>query len=221
MSGLSLAIRTSRWQAKRLHAYRFDQFTKRSAELRIAIMQQIAAASQASPLLHSHVSCLLLHPFPIQVRRESCQAHPATLQVDAERTCAKLQVTLIRVRNSNPRLEEAAGKREYVGGYASVSDPVPLLHGVRARVGAFRQTMSCMKTAGAAYCTSRIKGYFLSVNSNQLPYPIKGDRHRPVHKRLRSSDVSREETRNFPCSAPRSHQGTCAPPRRKKVTSPA
>jgi hypothetical protein len=40
--------------------------------------------------------------------------------------------------------EEPAGllierkKREYVGGYGSVSIPVPLLHGVRARVGGFR-----------------------------------------------------------------------------------
>ena len=81
---MRVQIRTPRWQAKRLHASRFDHFTKRSAELRIAVMQRIAAASQSSPLLHGHVSCRLLHPFLIRVRRESCQAHPATLQVDEE-----------------------------------------------------------------------------------------------------------------------------------------
>src|SRR5262249_2367223 len=47
-------------------------------------MQQIAAASQASPLLHGHVSCLLLHPLLVRVRRESCQAHSACLQVNEE-----------------------------------------------------------------------------------------------------------------------------------------
>src|SRR5260370_26816281 len=52
--------------------------------LRISVMQQIAASSQASPLLHSHVSRLLLHPLLIRVRRESCQFHLATLQVDEE-----------------------------------------------------------------------------------------------------------------------------------------
>jgi len=44
----------------------------------------MAAASQASPLLHSHVSRLLLHPLLIRVRRESSQAYPASLQVDEE-----------------------------------------------------------------------------------------------------------------------------------------
>src|SRR5215468_1737005 len=48
-------------------------------------MQQIAVASQASPLLHSHVSCLLLHPLLIRVRRESCQIHSASLQVNEEK----------------------------------------------------------------------------------------------------------------------------------------
>lgn len=38
-------------------------------------MQQVAAASQASPLLH---------PLLIRVRRESCQIHLASLQVDRE-----------------------------------------------------------------------------------------------------------------------------------------
>ena len=47
-------------------------------------MQQIAATSQASPLLHGHVATLLLHPLLIWVRRESCQIHPASLQVDEE-----------------------------------------------------------------------------------------------------------------------------------------
>ena len=47
-------------------------------------MQQIAAASQASPLLHRHVARLLLHPLLIRVRRESGQFHLATLQVDEE-----------------------------------------------------------------------------------------------------------------------------------------
>ena len=35
-------------------------------------------------LLHGHVSRLLLHPPLIRVRRESCQVHPASLQVDEE-----------------------------------------------------------------------------------------------------------------------------------------
>ena len=52
-------------------------------------MQQIAAASQASPLLHGHVSRLLLHPPLIRVRRESCQVHPASLQVDEDGWDAK------------------------------------------------------------------------------------------------------------------------------------
>src|SRR5215472_5210251 len=55
-------IRASCWQSKRLHAFRFDQFSKGFAELHISVMQQIAAASQASPLLHGQVSRLLLHP---------------------------------------------------------------------------------------------------------------------------------------------------------------
>ena len=67
-----------------MHAARLDQFTKGFAELRISVMQRIAAASQASPLLHSHVSRLLLHPPLVRVRRESCQVHPASLQVDEE-----------------------------------------------------------------------------------------------------------------------------------------
>src|SRR5258707_969221 len=41
---------------KRIHVSRPDQFSKGLAELRISVMQQIAAASQASPLLHRHVS---------------------------------------------------------------------------------------------------------------------------------------------------------------------
>jgi hypothetical protein len=39
----------------------------------------------SSKLLHRHVSRLLLHPILIRVRRESCQAHPASLQVDEEK----------------------------------------------------------------------------------------------------------------------------------------
>jgi hypothetical protein len=31
-------------------------------ELRIPVMQQVAAASQKSPLLHGCISCLLFHP---------------------------------------------------------------------------------------------------------------------------------------------------------------
>jgi hypothetical protein len=77
-------IRASCWQSKRMHASRLDQFSKGLAEFRVSVMQQIAAASQASPLLHSHVSRLLLHPLLIRVRRESCQMHPACLQVDEE-----------------------------------------------------------------------------------------------------------------------------------------
>src|SRR6266480_2033682 len=46
--------------------------------------KQIAAAPQASPLLHRHVSPLLLHPLLIRVQRESCQFHLASLQVDEE-----------------------------------------------------------------------------------------------------------------------------------------
>src|SRR5258708_5244910 len=59
-------------------------FSKGLAELRISVVQQIAAASQASPLLRRHVSRLLLHPLLIRVRRESCQIHPTSLQVDEE-----------------------------------------------------------------------------------------------------------------------------------------
>src|SRR5580700_7796675 len=77
-------IRAPCWQSKRLHASRPDQFSKRFAELRVTVMQQIATASQASPLLHRHVARLLLHPLLIRVRRESCQSHLATLQVDEE-----------------------------------------------------------------------------------------------------------------------------------------
>src|SRR5882724_3250899 len=77
-------IRASCWQSKRIHTSRLDQFSKGWAELRISVVQQIAAAPQASPLLHSYVSRLLLHPLLIRVRRESCQIHPASLQVDQE-----------------------------------------------------------------------------------------------------------------------------------------
>src|SRR5258706_6952671 len=77
-------IRAPCWQSKRIHASRLDQFSKGLAELRISVVQQIAAASQASPLLHNQVSPLLLHPLLIRVRRESCQIHPASLQVDEE-----------------------------------------------------------------------------------------------------------------------------------------
>src|SRR5882762_9168477 len=72
------------WQSKRIHTSRLDQFSKGLVELRISVVQQIAAAPQASPLLHSHVSRLLLHPLLIRVRREFCQCHLATLQVDEE-----------------------------------------------------------------------------------------------------------------------------------------
>ena len=77
-------IRASCWQSKWIHTSRLDPFSKAWAELRISVVQQIAAAPQASPLLHSHVSRLLLHPLLIRVRRESCQLHLATLQVDEE-----------------------------------------------------------------------------------------------------------------------------------------
>src|SRR6267154_6429146 len=77
-------IWASCWQSKRFHTSRLDQFSKGWAELRISVVQQIAAAPQASPLLHSHVSPLLLHPLLIRVRRESCQFHLASLQVDEE-----------------------------------------------------------------------------------------------------------------------------------------
>src|SRR6266699_4088292 len=77
-------IRASCWQSKRIHTSRLDQFSKGWAELPISVVQQIAAAPQASPLLHSHVSHLLLHPLLIRVRRESCQCHLATLQVNEE-----------------------------------------------------------------------------------------------------------------------------------------
>src|SRR5215469_18696751 len=63
-------------------------------------MQQIAAASQASPLLHGHVSCLLLHPPLIRVRRESCQVHPASLQVDEEQHVVGQQPRALSVRTS-------------------------------------------------------------------------------------------------------------------------
>src|SRR5215471_19106218 len=82
---MRVQIRASCWQAKRSHASRFDQFTKGFAELRISVMQQIAAASQVSPLLHGHVSRLLLHPILVRVRRESCQIHSASLQVNEEK----------------------------------------------------------------------------------------------------------------------------------------
>src|SRR5258706_6103820 len=59
-------IRASCWQSKRIHVSRLDQFSKGLAELCISVMQQIAAASQASPLLHCHVSRLLLHPLLIR-----------------------------------------------------------------------------------------------------------------------------------------------------------
>src|SRR2546429_7321215 len=47
-------------------------------------MKKIATASQAPALLHRPVSRLLLHPLLIRVRRESCQIHPPSLQVDEE-----------------------------------------------------------------------------------------------------------------------------------------
>jgi len=77
-------IRASCWQSKWIHTSRLDQFSKGWAELRISVVQQIAAAPQASPLLHRDVSRLLLHPLLIRVRRESCQIHAASLQVDEE-----------------------------------------------------------------------------------------------------------------------------------------
>src|SRR5467141_1365621 len=77
-------IRASCWQSKWIHTSRLDQFSKGWAELRISVVPQIAAAPQASPLPHSYVSRLLLHPLLIRVRRESCQCHLATLQVDEE-----------------------------------------------------------------------------------------------------------------------------------------
>jgi len=81
---IRVQIRAPCWQSKRIHSSRPDQFPKRFAELRVTVVQQIAAAPQASPLLHSHVSRLLLHPLLIRVRRESCQPHLATLLVDEE-----------------------------------------------------------------------------------------------------------------------------------------
>src|SRR5436853_7923533 len=48
-------------------------------------MQQIAAALQASPLLHGQVSSLLLQPIVVRVWRESYQAHSASLQVNEEK----------------------------------------------------------------------------------------------------------------------------------------
>src|SRR6516164_5655513 len=83
-----------------IHVSRFDHFTKGLAELRISVMQQIAAASQASPLLHSHVSCLLLHPLLIRVRRESYQAHSASLQVNEEKHIVCQQPRALSVRTS-------------------------------------------------------------------------------------------------------------------------
>ena len=77
-----IQVRAPRWQANRFDTSRFDQFTKRGTELRIPVMQQVAAASQKSPLLHGCISCLLFHPLLARVGRHSCQAHPPTLQVN-------------------------------------------------------------------------------------------------------------------------------------------
>src|SRR5499425_3491926 len=64
---IRVQIRASCWQSKRMHASRLDQFSKGFAELRISVMQQIAAASQASPLLHSHVSISIPGTIPFKL----------------------------------------------------------------------------------------------------------------------------------------------------------
>src|SRR5258708_33380742 len=77
-------IRAPCWQSKRIHTSRLDQFSKGLAELRISVMQQIAPASQASPLLHCHVSRLLLHPLLIRVRPAPCPSHLPSPRTDEE-----------------------------------------------------------------------------------------------------------------------------------------
>src|SRR5215469_18821111 len=47
--------------------------------------------SQASPLLHRQVSSLLLHPILVRVRRESHQAHSASLRVNEEKHIVRQQ----------------------------------------------------------------------------------------------------------------------------------
>ncbi len=57
---IRVQIRARCWQSKRIHTSRPDQFSKRFAELRVTAMQQIAAASQASPAIRSRVEPLRL-----------------------------------------------------------------------------------------------------------------------------------------------------------------
>ena len=57
---IRVQIRARCWQSKRIHTSRPDQFSKRFAELRVTAMQQIAAASQASPAIPSRVEPLRL-----------------------------------------------------------------------------------------------------------------------------------------------------------------
>ena len=66
-----IQVRAPRWQANRFDTSRFHQFTKCPTELRIPVMQQVAAASQKSPLLHGCISCLLFHPLLARVGRHS------------------------------------------------------------------------------------------------------------------------------------------------------
>jgi len=81
-------------------------------------MQQIAAASQASPLLHGQVSSLLLHPILVWVRRESHQAHSASLQVNEEK----------HIVGQQP-LERQDFRREEVHPHQNVRSTVPVTQG--------------------------------------------------------------------------------------------
>jgi DNA-directed RNA polymerase specialized sigma24 family protein len=60
-------------------------------ELRIAVMQQVSAVSQESPFLQGCISCLLLHPLMVWIRRHPSQSYPPTLQVNEKQDIVRDQ----------------------------------------------------------------------------------------------------------------------------------
>src|SRR5215475_9160080 len=107
--GKRVQVRTACRQLQGLDLAGFDHLAKHRTELAVAIMQQVATVCQKAPILHRYVSCLLLHPLLVRIRRDPGQAHAPRLQLDEEKHVVRDQTFATTPPNPCPSLSKKLG----------------------------------------------------------------------------------------------------------------
>ena len=78
----SIQVRAARRESQTFHTSRRQSLPEFSAELGVAILQNVATAVQISQLLQRRIARYLAHPVRIRMIRESRNGHPPAAQVN-------------------------------------------------------------------------------------------------------------------------------------------